>query len=60
MKIGFRRRPWFPSSWKYIKPVFMNCVTWKVGEDKIYRWFCFAIAIKTCNGGKYGNGKIES
>ena len=40
-KTGFRR--W----WKYLKPTWLNCITWKKGQVKIYRWLWFGFYFNT-------------
>jgi len=29
--------------WNYFKPKWLNTITWKEGEDKIYRWLWWGI-----------------
>jgi hypothetical protein len=26
---------------RYFFPTWLNCITWKPGKPKIYRWLCF-------------------
>ena len=40
--------------WKYIWPKWLNCITWKKGDPKVYKWLWFAIWIPSkgeINGG---------
>ena len=50
MKVGIH---YMKKNWrKYIKPVWMNCISWEQGDPKIYKWLIFVISINSFKKGE--------